>query len=122
MIMKTVFVYGSLKKGFANHPYVSDQNLISTGVLYGFDMFNLGRFPALKEGQGKVTGEVYEVDEATFALLDRLEGHPTMYKRQENLVHLPYGDSLEAWVYIYQGTVSSQEQVGEEWKHEHLRK
>jgi gamma-glutamylcyclotransferase (GGCT)/AIG2-like uncharacterized protein YtfP len=32
-------------------------------------------------GAHAVAGEVYEVDEATLAALDRLEGHPRFYRR-----------------------------------------
>lgn len=120
--MKTVFVYGSLKKGFGNHRFLSDQEMLGKGYVEGFEMYSLGRFPGIKEGQGRVVGELYRVDEDTFRALDRLEGHPVMYQRQLNLVTTDEGDKVEAWVYVYQGNPSDDELVGEEWKHEHLSK
>ena len=85
-------------------------------------MYSLGRFPGIKEGQGRVLGELYRVDEDTFRALDRLEGHPVMYERQLNLITTDAGDKVEAWVYVYQGRTTDNESIGEVWSHEHLRK
>lgn len=120
--MKTVFVYGSLKQGFGNHRHLEGQELLGTGTLKGFDMFSLGPFPAIQPGQGNVNGELYRVDEDAFRCLDRLEGHPVMYCREPSIINDSNGEKVEAWVYVYQGMVSPDEQVGEDWTHEHLQR
>ena len=48
-----------------------------------FTLYDLGHFPALAEGGDQVVGgEVYHVDAATLAQLDRVEGVPTLYQRK----------------------------------------
>jgi gamma-glutamylcyclotransferase (GGCT)/AIG2-like uncharacterized protein YtfP len=46
-----------------------------------------------------VPGLLLEVDEATFAALDRKEGYPDRYLRSERTVRLPSGTELASWVY-----------------------
>lgn len=97
MAKKKVFVYGSLKQGYGNHP------LIATGELLGehitepkYTMYSLGSFPAVTlRGDTGISGEVYAVDDETFARLDRLEGYPHFYDR--TVIDTPHG---EAWMYF----------------------
>lgn len=112
-----VFVYGSLKKGFHNHRLVKradlDLGAATTAQSYlmlgGFsfpfliDPATLARKTDLSDVIGRVRGEVYEVDDATLARLDLLEGHPEFYKRE--LVEVRPEDHPEpvmAWVYFLQ--------------------
>lgn len=87
-----VFVYGTLKRGFANH-YLLQNNLdgVSRFVTKGHtkEAFPLvvgtdGYIPFMLplKGQGKqVYGEIYEVDSTVLYSLDELEDHPTWYER-----------------------------------------
>ena len=67
-------------------------------------MLDLGAFPAVVGGNTKIVGELYEVDKATLASLDRLEGHPSFYERQQICVVTPHprGGEAEgaAWCYF----------------------
>ena len=47
-------------------------------------------------GAYAVAGEVYEVDEATLAALDRLEGHPRFYRRTR--IALEDGAAVETYL------------------------
>jgi gamma-glutamylaminecyclotransferase len=78
-----VFVYGTLRRGEGNHAFISAATLLGEArTLPRFTLYNLGPFPALvPEGANAVLGEVYEVDDATLARLDRLEGCPSLYQR-----------------------------------------
>lgn len=121
--MKKVMVYGSLKKGFGNHGLLRDATYVGEVAIDGFDMFSLGPFPAIQEGEGHVEGELYEVDTRTLASLDRLEGHPVMYERTDIIAtHLGTEEKVECYVYVYQGMCSKDEQIGERWTHEHLQR
>lgn len=79
-----VFVYGTLLSGEPNHYLLDDLDWIGeaqTAPL--FTLVSLGYFPAmLKGGDTRVLGEIYDVAPATLAALDRLEGHPSFYRRQ----------------------------------------
>lgn len=97
--MNKVFVYGSLLSGMHNHRWLYPDTNASTKYLgeasIKGDMFDLGSFPCILDGDGVVQGEVYEVDEYILHSLDRLEGHPSFYKRKE----VDYGDGV-AWAYF----------------------
>ena len=78
-----VFVYGTLLAGESNHAVLAGARLVAAGrTLPVFRLHDLGEFPGLVPGGvHAVVGEVYEVDEATLAALDRLEDHPEFYRR-----------------------------------------
>lgn len=100
--MRKVLVYGSLKQGYGNHRVMQEAGgeLIGKHTLSGFDMHSLGGFPAIVRGEGRVECEVYQVE--NLAPLDRLEGHPTFYKRE-------VVDDM--YVYIFQHSVEGREKV-----------
>lgn len=101
---ETVFVYGSLRSGMHNHRVMGQSELLAEANLTGFEMYQVSSFPAIVAGEGCVKGELYLVDGATLDRLDRLEGHPHMYKRR--LVTVQSGDVLaQAWVYVWQRPV-----------------
>lgn len=79
-----VFVYGTLLVGERNHRLLKGTQLLSDEARTqpGFRLYDLGPYPALvRGGDQAVVGEVYEVDQPTLAALDRLEGHPDLYRR-----------------------------------------
>lgn len=106
-MLNTVFVYGTLQQGFYNHRVLRPfGKLIGRGRIKGFKLLNIGHFPAVvKSGAGEVQGELYELHQVEAALrqLDRLEGHPRLYRRQRETVWLCSERQVEAWVYIWQG-------------------
>jgi gamma-glutamylcyclotransferase (GGCT)/AIG2-like uncharacterized protein YtfP len=64
-------------------------------------MVSLGAYPAvvLQEGY-KTLGEVYEIsNQDSLNHLDRLEGYPWMYSRDEVPVDMPDFPNMKAWVY-----------------------
>ena len=78
-----MFVYGTLLVGEYNHRHLTGARLVGEAKTKpAFWLHDLGPFPGLVAG-GKhaVLGEVYAVDEATLAALDRLEDHPRLYRR-----------------------------------------
>lgn len=114
-----VFVYGTLKKGWGNHVIIEDQKFLGASKTLDerFQMYHLGGYPGVVAGSASVPGELYEVDEAAFARCDRLEGHPHFYKRELVTVSDPDGDEgdcLEAWMYVYQGSVRQDRPI-DEW-------
>lgn len=100
----TLFVYGTLKRGFHNHRCLGDNaTYLGEAVLPGYRMYSLGGFPAIAEGEGEVQGELYEIDDAGFKSCDRLEGYPSFYNRSEVAVLICRESEAyqTAWVYHF---------------------
>ena len=91
-----VFVYGTLKRGHGNHHWLAAAPFQGEAVLPNVVLHDLGPFPMAVPGEGLVRGEVYAVDAAGLARLDRLEGYPRLYDRRP----LPLADGRRAWVYL----------------------
>ena len=104
-----VFVYGSLLTGLGNHGVVKQFiNKKKRGTVNG-KLYSLGAFPALKEGDDEVHGELYYIDEDNQEIaldkLDYLEGHPFLYTRKKTEVETKDGTE-KAWTYFYNGDIS----------------
>ena len=95
-----VFVYGTLIAGEANAHWAGNarrQKAWTLGTIYDTGC----RFPAfVKRGRTRVKGEVLTVDDDGFKSMDRLEGYPRLYRREQIQVHLVGGGNVLAWVYI----------------------
>ncbi len=93
-----VFVYGSLKAGQDNHGWLNGGESLGRRRLIGAHLHDLGAYPmaVLKPGsEAVIHGELYSVDPAGLARLDRLEGYPDYYDRSRCRL----SDSSAAWVY-----------------------
>jgi gamma-glutamylaminecyclotransferase len=103
-----VFVYGTLKRGYWNHDLLSSAPFVGEAVsVDDFRMGNVGSFPEIQLAEigdqaGRVTGEIYDVDERTLQSLDRLEANGRMYEREE-LEFEVNGDVVIAWAYLWMG-------------------
>ncbi|HEX4954518.1 MAG TPA: gamma-glutamylcyclotransferase family protein [Thermoanaerobaculia bacterium] len=93
-----LFVYGSLRRGGENHRFLDGARFLGEARTEpGHQLLDLGRYPGMvAAAEGRVLGELFEVDGETLAALDRFEGHPTFYQRRP--VRLD-GD-LIAWSYF----------------------
>jgi gamma-glutamylaminecyclotransferase len=107
-----VFVYGTLKQGHTRHNAIREQRYLGiarTEPLYG--MYQFGGYPCLvdeitaeQSGQTagrSIYGELYEVDDACMAELDKIEGvSHGLFERKEiklgevTLSHLPTNDDV----------------------------
>lgn len=105
--MNRIFVYGTLKRGFANHVILADARFIGqVRTLEAFPLVVQGPWftPAMlpEPGTGhRVWGELWEVDSAKFFELDDLESlnRPTGYERQ--FVMVEHGDKSTERVWVY---------------------
>lgn len=93
-----VFVYGTLLAGESNHRHLARARMVAEARTQpAFTLHHLGAFPGLVAGGGHaVVGEVYEVDEVTLAILDRLEDHPRFYQRTS--IVLENGATVETYL------------------------
>lgn len=108
----TLFVYGTLLKGFGNHKHLMrNATFVGEGTTKG-RMYALGisgTFPGAKfEEDGTIRGEVYEVTKPELKDIDALEGHHdnrkdlSLYYRRPVLVQMADGTAREALSYEYQ--------------------
>ena len=111
MTKHLVLVYGSLKSGFHNHDWLGEhaEPMGDACTLDHFAMVAGPGFPFALETQhapnapaGFLAGELYAVDDDTLDALDRLESHPSFYRRREVTV-VPDDEALpvvKAWLYV----------------------
>ena len=96
------FVYGTLMAGENNHDcYLRDNTCIGKAEVSGFDMYDVGYYPAIIPGGGVVKGELYEITKADLDQLDYLEGEGSLYIRRCVPAKTAQGDIVFAHVYIY---------------------
>lgn len=88
------------------HKYLAKAKFLGEAELSGYVMYDLGWYPGIKPGRGKIHGEVYEIDLGTLALLDEIEEEGKEYERRLLPVQLKDGSVLKAFVYVYRGDVS----------------
>lgn len=101
-----VFVYGTLMKNQSNHDdYLADSHYVGAATLSGYEIYDLGCYPGIVEGTGKVYGEVYDINENTLKAMDRLEGEGSLYIRKSVKVTLADGNYIDAWCYIYNHSI-----------------
>ncbi|EDY37926.1 conserved hypothetical protein [Cyanobium sp. PCC 7001] len=96
-----VFVYGTLKRGMANHSWLREERYLADTALPGACLYDLGPFPMavlapLPTDPSLVHGELFTVRAATLEALDRLEGAPRLFERH----WLPLRCGGRAWVYL----------------------
>lgn len=97
-----VFVYGTLRAGESNHRLLHGATLLGNARTEPhFRMVSLGGFPGIvPDGTTAIVGEVYAVDGAMLARLDRIEGHPDFYTR----TIIPLEDGAHAHAYLLRAT------------------
>lgn len=107
--MHTIFVYGTLKRGFGNNTLLQRGEAEFLGEATTVDRMYLcqGGIPyASRQAPDElmafpIKGEAYRVDDETLNALDRLEGHPHHYIRTPTTVLLVGEDRpINAEIYL----------------------
>ncbi len=96
-----IFTYGTLKQSHVNHKLLKDCIFIGQGMMKNKTMLNIGRYPAIVEGNHDVKGEVYQIHPDLISALDEYEGEGYLYKRKLGVVYLldiPYVVSYYEWI------------------------
>jgi gamma-glutamylaminecyclotransferase len=117
---KLLFVYGTLKRGCANHHFLDGQEFVGEArTAPGFRLYNLGGYPGLVARPDRpegVEGEVWSVDAAALVRLDALEGLGQGHYRREVIpLAPPFADQgIEG--YVYNLSVKGRREVGSTWR------
>ena len=97
--LELVFVYGSLKRGQANHRQIASGTFLGPAQLQGLALYDLGPFPMAivsDEPTPILHGELYGVSTQLLQALDRFEGAPRLYARQRQQL----SDGRPVWIYV----------------------
>lgn len=94
-------VYGTLRKNYGNHHYLKNADFIGLGKTINKYRLRARGIPFVdKTPNTHITIELYSVNDVELANIDRLEGHPTTYKRE--LTEVKVNDTIyNAWLYFY---------------------
>jgi len=95
-----LIVYGLLRRGEPMHGLLTGAEFLGEVRIDGYELRNLGDYPAAVPGAGAIAGELYELPSpAVLEVLDEAEGvHavPPLYRRE--LVHAL---GAPAWLYVF---------------------
>ena len=114
-----LFVYGTLKRGFCRHKAIAEQTFLGPArTASRYLMYNVGSFPGLVHATdgAEIEGELYEVDDALLAVLDRIEGTDMgLFRRKAiELVEPHTNGQVEA--YLYLPDVAAAQLCGTNWE------
>lgn len=73
---KLIAVYGSLRVGEYNFNRLSKFGKlehVATTSIQGYDLYSLGPYPAVKEGNGTIVVDILEADDNSFRAIDGME-------------------------------------------------
>ena len=103
-----IAVYGTLRKGYGNHYYhLSNALFVGEGETVEELSLYVSGLPYLVRPEGDIASrshvkvEVYYVTKDELEDIDKLEGHPSHYKREEIMINVD-GKEIKAWTYFYQ--------------------
>ncbi len=99
-----IFVYGTLKKGFSNHHYLSDSKFLGDAeTVEKYVMYIKDNIPFVSEREkvSRIQGEIYSVTKNTLKRIDLLEENTLWYNRKEVKVKFKKSCKIvEAWLYF----------------------
>jgi gamma-glutamylcyclotransferase (GGCT)/AIG2-like uncharacterized protein YtfP len=114
-----ILVYGTLMREGCNHVLMSTAQYL--GIVEtepGYELVDLGPFPAMTEGgSSSVFGELYHVDAVTLAALDELEDHPNLYTRKT--IRLRDGRKVQAYIMSPEKTIGYSRIPSGRWSDRH---
>lgn len=114
-----LFAYGTLRRGARKDRIElvgGGARLVGSATVPG-RLYDLGDYPGMLEAarpDDRVSGDLFELNEveATLRRLDDYEDcGPGGFRRLLWSVRLDSGEELEAWLYLYQGTVSERQRI-----------
>ena len=120
---RSVFVYGTLMKGFGNHGLLAGSDFLGSAQLVteNYRMVDLGCFPGLTshglpDGVFRVIhGEVYSVDAGILRGLDALEGVSSGFYKRVAVVPAGWGVEVDTYVLCHHEPSEVQMEI-DDWR------
>ena len=116
---RNVFVYGTLMNGETNHHYLENSKFSGMATIEGYEMYNVGWYPAIIDGDGLIIGELYQVPTDDMPSIDMLEGEGSLYIKRCETVTDSKGKSSFAFIYVYNRDCSDLERISA-WNREYV--
>ncbi len=105
--MHNLFVYGTLRKNKYNNYLLKDEYYVGIGVTVEKYHLVINDLPYLiKEEVEQIEGDIYVVSDEKLKQLDKFEGHPIFYNREQIYV-LHNNNILECYCYFYAGNIKN---------------
>lgn len=96
-------VYGTLRKNYGNHHYMSEAKFLGKGKTRELYTLAASGIPFVsKKPRVQITVEIYELPIDLLPRVDRLEGHPNCYCREEVNCILDTNEEVKAWLYFHE--------------------
>lgn len=70
-----IIVYGSLRRKQGNSHWMTNAQWLGEHELEGYQIYNLGHYPAAIPGEGTIHCEVYRINSSILAELDELKSN-----------------------------------------------
>ena len=116
---RNVFVYGTLMNGETNHHYLENSKFSGMATIEGYEMYSMGGYPAIIDGNSLIMGELYQVPNTDMPSIDMLEGEGSLYIKRCETVTDSKGKSSFAFIYIYNRDCSDLERISA-WNREYV--
>ena len=84
-------------------------------LINGYDMYDVGWYPAIIPGFNSIRGELYNVPKEDMSVIDTLEGEGVLYIKKCEIVTDSKGITSFAFVYVYLGDCSDLKRISS-WK------
>ncbi len=114
-----LFVYGTLKRGCCRDHYLQNAKFIADAkTVASYLLYDCGEYPGLiydSSGQS-IDGELYEISEETWAILDEVEGvSVNLYQRTPIKLRAPYHE-MNVQTYRYLRPTIGLNECGNRWQ------
>lgn len=99
-----LFVYGLLRKGYGlNSVHLGEEVYLGRAkTKKKYALYSHGLPYVIKDEHiSPISGELYLIKKEKLADIDKVEGHPHMYKREQVDVITKEGNEYKAWLYFY---------------------
>jgi gamma-glutamylcyclotransferase (GGCT)/AIG2-like uncharacterized protein YtfP len=116
---RKVFVYGTLMRGEGNHYHLKNSICLGKAFIEGYDMYDVGYYPAIIPGDSLIIGELYQVPKEDMQSIDMLEGEGSLYAKKCETVTDAEGNTFFAFVYIYLNDCSDLKRISA-WNNDYV--